>query len=146
MTYPSPSVSSGSASSLSFSSPGLEFSPSSCEPSATSLTPFAVEEPSAEIANVVKLLRQIEVLQDQAFSATGKLMAALIDARIEQNISPSVGKQIRAAISDVAVQISNGQGSLSDLHRYLEAFAKARAIDASMYGDVDKNAPSFSGA
>lgn len=89
---------------------------------------------------MVKLLRQVETLQDQTFAATGKLMAALVDARIEQGLSPVVGKQVRSAITRIATHASEGLGSASDAHRLLEALARSRGIDVSMYGDVDKHA------
>lgn len=89
---------------------------------------------------MVKLLRQVETLQDQTFAATGKLMAALVEARIEQGLSPVVGKQVRSAVAQIATHASEGLGSTSTAHRLLEALAKSRGIDISMYGDVDKNA------
>ncbi len=88
----------------------------------------------------MKLLRQVEVLQDQTFAAAGRLMAALVDARIDQGLSPVVGKQVRSAIAKVATHASEGLGSAADAHRLLEALAKSRGIDVSMYGDVDKHA------
>ncbi|MBW6528161.1 hypothetical protein KZ813_15060 [Sphingomonas sp. RHCKR7] len=87
------------------------------------------------------LLRELEMLQDRSFAVCGRLMAALIDARIEQNIAPIVGKSIRAGISDVAVQISGAQGATADVHRLLEALAKARGLDVRLYGDTDKQDP-----
>lgn len=89
---------------------------------------------------VVKLLRHIELLQDQTFAATGKLMTALVDARIEQGLSPIVGKQIRAAIAQVVANVSEGLGNTGNAHRLLEQLGKSRGLDVTMYGDVDKNA------
>lgn len=90
---------------------------------------------------VAKQLRTVEVLMDQVFAATGRLMTSLITARIDQGISPVVGKNIRPLVSDVAVHISNGQARAADLHRMLEAVAKARGLDVTAFGDEDKNAP-----
>lgn len=95
------------------------------------------------MVDVIKQLRGIEVLMDQAFATTGRLMTALVGARIEQGISPVVGKNIRPALSDVAVHLSNGQARAADLHRLLEAVAQARGLDVTAYGDEDKNAPNL---
>lgn len=96
-----------------------------------------------ETVAVHQHLRELEVLQDRAFAAAGKLMAALIEARIERNIAPSVGKSVRVAIADVAVQISHGQGRTADLHRLLEKLASAHGIATTVesFGDETKYDP-----
>ena len=129
-------ASSGSASSPSASSSGLACSPSSFAPSATS--PVLHGSDAEEVASVIKLLHQFERLQDQTFAVGGKLMAALVDARIERGLSATVGANIRAELGGSIVSITDAQCRTAKMHRQLETLARGLGIDPAMFGDESK--------
>lgn len=88
---------------------------------------------------MVSLLHELERTQDRSYALAGKLMAALVEARIERNLSPTVGKQIRTGLSQATVHIASGQAQMADVHRALEALAKALDIRADAFGDGSKD-------
>ena len=139
MIFPSPSVSPGFP-----SLPSQPLLPSECSrsasgPSATSFEPSTNDAGRQAISDLVNLLHEHERLVDLAISTGGRLNDALVQARLQNDLSAVVGQRAFMAFSQASLHLSTARGHTVDGHRVLEKVAAALDIRAEDFGDGRKD-------